>query len=776
MNLQNYRLLYCILFLLLNNYHIISAGKNISNNQLGLMGYSVIPYPREINLTGEEIVFDSNWSIGLENLYENNFAAETLERYLYNWHGLKISESDGIQLLISLSVNKGSVDTGTKEEINSQGYSLSISSSEINISGNSEQGLFYGVQTLIQLIKNNPQGKFTLPMGTINDWPGGQLRFLHWDTKNHQDRIETLKRYLDWSARFKINMISFELADKFAYPSHPTIGAPGAFTKEELQEIVDYGLERYIQVVPMIQAPAHMNYVLKHPEFAHLRTNCELCGDEGLNYQVCLCDERSYDLIFDMYQDVMNATKGVDYFFVSTDEIYYAGICEKCDPPYLWEDLSDYSMKSRSLSWVKFAKRAHSFIEKNNRTMLAWVEFPLLIEDVHKLPASIVDCIQRGREFNDSKKHVEAQISAGMKGLVYTSFQGGEHLIPNYFTKYIESSDDGSLDVNIVKGRLQSGFETLSYPDPDWNSENYPLGVFGATWDDSGLHNETFWLGWSTLAQYGWSPGNPSIEQHVSDFMNIYYGPNVLAMNDIYRGLREQADFFKKSWNVINAPELRLLHGGNHLKIWQTPRTRTKWTLPQPALPELFVAYKDVLVKPVYIENYQELVIEAKQMMHKNQLLREKINKNFRLTDRNHYNLEVLLSLAEFTRHHNQLIISMYEIEKKLLLASQTNDPDEVFLNLTSAHNMADEIINDMNEMFSNFQYTWEKSRFPKGRSLNGKNYFHVLDDVKEHWAYQQPDLSFYIAPELSIGLEDWKEELQKIINNYAEKKNIHTQ
>jgi hypothetical protein len=56
--------------------------------------------------------------------------------------------------------------------------------------------------------------------------------------------------------------------------------------------------------------------VLKHPQFAHLRA-------DGNNYQACLCDEESYKLIFQMYDDVIQATRGVDYFFVSTDEIYY---------------------------------------------------------------------------------------------------------------------------------------------------------------------------------------------------------------------------------------------------------------------------------------------------------------------------------------------------------------------------------------------------------------------------------------------------------------------
>jgi N-acetyl-beta-hexosaminidase len=98
---------------------------------------------------------------------------------------------------------------------------LTIAPSVIELVGNSDQGLFYGMQTLVQLVKPVPGGKFRLPCGNIRDWPSARLRFLHWDTKHHQDRIETLKRYLDWSARFKVNMIGFELEDKFAYPSHP---------------------------------------------------------------------------------------------------------------------------------------------------------------------------------------------------------------------------------------------------------------------------------------------------------------------------------------------------------------------------------------------------------------------------------------------------------------------------------------------------------------------------------------------------------------------------
>src|SRR5204863_8705154 len=109
---------------------------------------------------------------------------------------------------------------------------------------------------------------------------------------------------------------------------------------------VNYGLERFIQVVPVIQSPARLAYVLKHPQFADLRA-------DGNNYQSKLCDPRTYDLIFSMYDDVVKATQGVKYFFVSTDEVYYAGIEGTCRP---------YTPENRSLAWAEFVKGARDHL------------------------------------------------------------------------------------------------------------------------------------------------------------------------------------------------------------------------------------------------------------------------------------------------------------------------------------------------------------------------------------------------------------------------------
>jgi hypothetical protein len=70
--------------------------------------------------------------------------------------------------------------------------------------------------------------------------------------------------------------------------------------------------------------------------------------------------------------------------------------------------------------------------------------------------------------------------------------------------------------------------------------------------------------------------------------------------------------------------------------------------------------------------------------------------------------------------------------------------------------------------------HTWEKSRFPKGQDVNGKKFYHALDDTKDHWADRRSDLSYMIAPEESIELEKWMKQLSSVIRDYAKKNNVH--
>ncbi len=704
---------------------------------LWLRGYSVIPTPQRVQLSAGEVFLDGLWGLDAGKLGDKHIAVRTLLEDAAEFHQLSLRRGAAGKV-IRLAVAPGTVKTGREPEIDRQAYRLRIDHPLIEISGNGDAGLFYGVQTLLQLPRRDAAGRLLLPKGAIEDWPRLELRFLHWDTKHHQDRMETLKRYLDWAARFKVNMIGFELEDKFEYPSHPVIGAPGAFTAAELQQIVNYGLERYIQVVPVIQAPAHMAYVLKHPEFAELRA-------DGNNYHSNWCDPRTYELIFSMYDDVIKATQGVNFLFVSTDEVYYAGIDPRCPKPY--------NEENRSLAWVEFVQRAHAHLKKQGRRMLIWAEYPLLAEHVKLLPADIIDGVIGEEEY------LEPENKLGMRQLAYTYVQGAEFLFPNLLP--IES------EKGLTRGHLDSVYERIGFG-RHWRGK--PIGVFGAAWDDSGLHNETFWLGWSAVAQYGWNPRAAPLDQHVEEFMSFYYGPRVTGMTEIYRQMQRQARAWERTWDRVVSRVRGPGYGNSYGKGIGT--TRRDLALPAPPLPKM----PALAVEPVIREKYATYLAEARARMLENEQLIEALQANFRRADRNRYNLEVFLALAKFMGHHWRLLTDMLEAEQSLLNAAESagkNKPEEAVGHLVAAHNRIERTRKAGEEAFAALTAVYEKSRYPKGRTVGGRKFYHVLDDTKDHWADRTPDASFMMIPERSIGLDRWAKDLARMVQEYARTNNV---
>ena len=706
---------------------------------LFLRGHAVIPTPQKVTLAAGEVYLDDNWTIDSPP----GIAASALAADLRDFQALNLrNAAGGAGKAIVLRVQDGAVGAAPAET-RAQAYRLRLTPARIEITGNGEAGLFYGVQTLLQLVKRGPRGSLFVPEGVIEDWPQLALRFLHWDTKHHQDRIPTLKRYLDWAARFKANMIGFELEDKFAYPSNPIIGAPGAFTPAELQEIVDYGRERFIQVVPVVQSPAHMAYVLKHPQYARLKA-------DGNNYQSCLCLEDTYKLIFQMYDDLIAATKGVDYFFVSTDEIYYAGIGANCKEPYTPEN--------RSARWAEFARRAHDHLTGKGRRMLAWLEYPLLPRDLERIPSGVID----GVVGEDSYMEIEKR--KGMRQLAYTSLQGAEFLFPDHFQ--IESVPPGTVfgeyEAVFTAGRLTqlsrsiTGGRALALN---------PIGNFTAAWDDSGLHNETFWLGWSAGARWGWRPGVPGAEQHAAEFMRVYYGPEAGGMVEIYRNMQRQARAWQRTWDREISKVRAAGYGNSDGKGIGTQRHDL--TLTAPPLPNP----QDLSLQPHFAARYRNWLAESVSRSVENDELQHALAARILTAERNRYNLEVFLALAKFTGHHWRLLNALADAERDLGRAAaeaKLNHFEQAVGHLVSAHNRVAGVEQEATTTWRHLEGVFEKSRFPKGMSVDGRKFVHVLDDSKDHWADRTADLGYMDAPERSIGLAAWRTSLSRITIDYA--------
>ena len=248
---------------------------------------------------------------------------ETLREGLSSRFQLYLS-AGGAGGTVTLRVQPGSVPIGNavdsnKDALEEQAYRIDLHQGAITITANASTGLFYGVETLVQLLRRD-MGTLWFPEGTIVDWPDMQLRHIYWDDNHHLEHVDELKRVLRQAAFYKINGFVIKLNGHFQYKSAPAVVEPYALSPGELQDLTNYGLKYHIQLIPYLDGPAHIAFILKHPEYAKLREYPES------NYEICSTNPASYKLLEGMYQDLLDANKGVKYFYLSTDEPYYLGL------------------------------------------------------------------------------------------------------------------------------------------------------------------------------------------------------------------------------------------------------------------------------------------------------------------------------------------------------------------------------------------------------------------------------------------------------------------
>jgi hexosaminidase len=267
------------------------------------------------------------------------------------------------------------------------------------------------------------------------------------------------------------------------------------------------------------------------------------------------------------------------------------------------------------------------------------------------------------------------------------------------------------------------------------------------------------------VAQYAWNPGDAPLDQHVAEFFNLYYGPHVTGMADVYRGLQRQARAWERTWDYAPSKTILTRYGGYFGKGLSTHRS--DMTLAKPLINDL----PDWFPEPFWADRYKMWISEARQRSAENRQLQELIQTNLRAAERNRYNLEVLLVLTRFIQHHWQLLLDLEQAENTLreaqALASDDKYSDAV-ARMRAAYDTVDKIQKERAATYSDLKTVFEKSRYPKGRPVDGREFVHIFDNVKDHWADRRADLSYMTAPEESLALDKWNAELAEVIRRYA--------
>jgi len=196
-------------------------------------------------------------------------------------------------------------------------YSLSISESGIRADAKTKEGLFYALQTFLQL-------PVDCDCAEISDSASIRWRVIHWDLKGYLPRLQTLKEEMRRLAAYKVNAILLELEDKYDYRCAPDIAVDGAYTFEEMREFSRFAKSLQITVIPKLQSIAHVDYILKHERYRHLREN-------GHVFQFCQTNPEVFTLWSAMCDELLESfAEHGPYFHIGADEPGNLGECPRC--------------------------------------------------------------------------------------------------------------------------------------------------------------------------------------------------------------------------------------------------------------------------------------------------------------------------------------------------------------------------------------------------------------------------------------------------------------
>lgn len=355
-----------------------------------ILAQSVIPVPLKMEqgtgsfLLSEKTKLYTNLQGGEAELWENYLKALPVQ--------LKEARmKDRKQMLFLLITPK------TPQLPSPESYTLSVTPQRIEIRATSGAGLFYGMQTLLQLMQPAGTGSYSVASVEIEDTPRFAYRGLMLDVSRHFSTKEFIKKQIDALAYYKINRLHLHLTDaagwrleikKYplltdfaAWRTDPTwkkwwnggrkylrYDEPGAsggyYTQNDIREILEYARQHYITVIPEIEMPSHSEEVLA----AYPQLSCS--GEPYKNSDFCVGNEETFTFLENVLTEVMELFPS-EYIHVGGDEAGKSAwkTCPKCQKRMKDEHLANVDELQSYL-----IHRIEKFLNNHGRRLLGWDE------------------------------------------------------------------------------------------------------------------------------------------------------------------------------------------------------------------------------------------------------------------------------------------------------------------------------------------------------------------------------------------------------------------
>ncbi len=450
-----------------------------------IFGQNLTPFPKRLQTTTGSFTFKTQMPVSVVNtsdfnrelvnqiLEDTGIEAQNVDKKTRKQAGFLIEKCvSAADLKLKLRTNNLD-DTFNPE---AEGYVLNISGNGVHLFALKDAGIFYGIQTLKQLLQNYGSERI-IPAMTIYDKPDFAVRAWQDDiSRGPIPTMEMLKQEIKTMASFKLNYFTLYTEQVFKLESHPTIAPEEGITKEQISELSAFAKDYQVTLIGNYQSFGHMEKSLNRPGYKHLLESGHIISP--------VMDE-SYQFLDDVYKEVVPAYSG-EYFNINCDETFGLG-----------EGKSKALFDSIGIAgiYALHINRLNDLLKKYGKKILMWGDIAASHPDI---------------------------VSALPKDI--TVIVWGYHAAENFDYAILPISDQG------LNFWVAPGVNCWSNVYPDMKSaeiniynfirDAYKLnatGVLNTSWDDDGLNffNDT-WHGFAWGAENSWN-APPDLETTASD-------------------------------------------------------------------------------------------------------------------------------------------------------------------------------------------------------------------------------------------------------------------
>jgi hexosaminidase len=407
-----------------------------------------------------------------------------------------------------------------RADLGDEGYEVTVARQRVNVTGRTPAGLFYGVQTLRQVMPPVVEYTATLPRplripgARVVDRPRFEWRGMMLDVSRHFLQVHEVKRFVDHLAMYRMNRLHLHLSDdqgwRIEIRSWPNLalhggssavgGHPGGYyTQEQYADLVQYAADRFVTIVPEIDMPGHTNAALSsYPEL-----NCDgvappiYTGTRVGFSTLCVDSDVTYRFIDDVVREIVALTPG-PWFHMGGDEV---------------EKLTKEEYRA-------FVERVEGIVNSHGRTLIGWSE----IAPANLSPSAIVQHWHR-----DS---VQLAVARGSKVILSPSSK-----------VYIDMKYDDHTPIGLTwaaKIELRDAYDWEPGTWLDGVPESAILGVEAPLWSETlgTIHDFEYLafprlaavaeLGWSRPADRNWDDFRRRAQEHTRRWqaLGINYYPS----------------------------------------------------------------------------------------------------------------------------------------------------------------------------------------------------------------------------------------------------------